>query len=92
MTRVEALQWWRQGYEAGLAAGERQRKDHALALHQVAVAEFQAERCADRQAAVDALVLEAIDVLSRAMLGDDWRNVDRRAQPDDRIDQSAKVA
>jgi hypothetical protein len=37
---------------------------------------------ADRQAVVDALVLEAVDVLARAMLGDDWRRrYGRRPRP-----------
>ncbi len=69
MTRAEALHWWRQGYEAGLAAGERQRHDHELAVHQAAVNEFRAQRRDDQQAPVDALLLQVVDVLARAMLG-----------------------
>lgn len=70
MTRAEQLHWWRQGYDAGLAAGQRQRHDHELALHQAAVNEFRARRRDDEQAVTDALVLEVVDVLARAMLGD----------------------
>jgi len=68
MTRAEQLHWWRQGYEAGLAAGNRQRQD--LADYQAAVAEFRAQRQADQQAITGALVAEVVDVLARAMLGD----------------------
>ncbi len=66
MTRAEQLHWWRQGYEAGLAVRDRQ----ALDEHQAAVAEFHAERQADQQATLGALVAEAVDVLARAMLGE----------------------
>jgi hypothetical protein len=70
VTREEQLHWWRQGYTAGLAAGSRERQDRGEADHLNAVAEFRARRQADRQAAADALILEAVDVLARAMLGE----------------------
>ena len=70
MTRAEQLAWWRQGYEAGLAAGSRQRHDEDLADHQAAVAAFRAQRQADQQAVLGALAAEVVDVLGRAMLGE----------------------
>ena len=76
MTRGEQLRWWREGYAAGLAAGARQRQEAGEAEHAIAVAEFREQRRADRQAVTDALVLELIDVLARAML-DDGRKTHR---------------
>jgi hypothetical protein len=73
MTRDEQLVWWRIGYEAGHAAGLRDRRDRDLAAHHAAVAEFRAQRHADAQAPIDALLLDVIDVLARAMLGDSPR-------------------
>lgn len=70
MNRAERLRWWRQGYEAGLAAGSRQRHDEELAAHHAAVADFHAQRKADQQTQLDALILEAVDILARAMLSE----------------------
>ena len=68
MTRAEQLDWYRRGFADGLAAGTRERRAFAEAEHQIACAEFREQRRADRQAVTDALILEAIDVLARAML------------------------
>jgi hypothetical protein len=68
-TRAEQLDWWRQGYQAGVAAGSRERQDQGEADHRNAVAEFRARRETDQQARTDALLVEVIDVLARAMLG-----------------------
>ena len=69
MTRDEQLSIWRAGFDAGLAVGRRQRHDRELAHHLAAIAEFREQRRADQQAKVDALVLEAVDALAKAMLG-----------------------
>ena len=68
MTRAEQLDWYRRGFADGLAAGNRERREFAGAEHQIAVAQFREQRRADRQAVTDALMLELIDVLARAML------------------------
>lgn len=68
--RADQLRWWRDGYTAGLAAGNRERADHGEADHRNAIAEFRARRQADRQAVAGAMVLDVIDVLARAMLSD----------------------
>lgn len=68
--REETLGWWRAGYEAGYQAGERDRADRGQADHDNAVREFYRQRREDEQARVDAVLLEAIDVLARAMLGE----------------------
>lgn len=73
MTRAEQLALWRQGYDAGFAAGARQRHDHDLAVHQAEVNEFRAQRRDDQIGARNALLLEVIDVLARAMLGESAR-------------------
>ena len=69
MTRADQLDWWRQGYQAGLAAGNRERQDQAEADHHNAITEFRAQRQHDQQAVTDALILDVIDVLACAMLG-----------------------
>lgn len=74
MTRGAALRWWRAGYEAGYRAGERDRIDRGQADYGNAVREFHAQRQADEQARADALMLEVIDVLARAMLGEERRS------------------
>lgn len=71
MNRAEQLHWWRQGYDAGLAAGNRQQ----LGEHQAAIAEFRAQREADEEAAIGALIAEVVDVLARA-LGEPSRRED----------------
>jgi hypothetical protein len=68
MTRAEQLALWRQGYEAGYAAGLREHHDLELAGHQAAIARFRAQSYADQQAAVGALLAEVVDVLARALL------------------------
>ena len=67
MTRAEQLHWWRQGYDAGLAAGSRQREKQEH--YDQAVADFREQHAADRDAVTGALILDAVDVLARAMLG-----------------------
>jgi hypothetical protein len=70
VTRAEQLHWWRQGYETGYAAGLRQQTHQEdLGTYQLAVAEFRDRRQADRQAVIGALLLDLIDVLSKALLG-----------------------
>jgi hypothetical protein len=54
-TRAEALRWWRAGYQAG----------HQAAEHEQQAAARRDRLAADRQAAIDALLLETIDALAR---------------------------
>jgi hypothetical protein len=70
MTREEALHWWRQGYESGILAAQRATDTRGGADHTIAIREFHATCRADQQAKADALLLEAMGVLARAMLGD----------------------
>lgn len=77
MTRAEQLHWWRQGYDAGIAAASRER--HEQGLYDQSVARFHVQHDADRQAVTGALVLEAVDVLARAMLGDHHSQEGRNA-------------
>jgi hypothetical protein len=62
MTRAEALRWWRTGYEAGRQAAEHEQQ--ATAQWERHVATFRAQRAADQQARLDALLLEAIAALA----------------------------
>jgi hypothetical protein len=65
MTRAEALRWWQAGYQAGhQAAGHEQQ---AAARWDRLVASYRAQHTADQQAKIDALLLEAIDVLARLL-------------------------
>ena len=69
MTRAEALRWWRAGYQAGRqAAGHEQQ---AQAHWDRLVASFHAQRAADQQARLDALLLEAIAALAGLFSGPD---------------------
>ncbi len=61
-TRAAALRWWRAGYEAGRQAAEHEHQ--ALAQWDRLVASFHAQRAADQQARINALLLEAIDALA----------------------------
>ena len=69
MTRAEALRWWRAGYQAGHQAAEHQQ--HAAARWDRLVAGFRAQRAADQQAKLDALLLEAIAALAGLFSGPD---------------------
>ena len=62
-TRAEALRWWRAGYQAGHQAAEHEQQAAARWNH--LVASFRAQRAADQQARIDALLLEIIDALAR---------------------------
>jgi len=69
VTRADQLRWWQQGYESGFAAGLRQQAPREdLVAYRLAVAEFRDRRQADRLAVVGALLLDTIDILSRALL------------------------
>ncbi len=63
LTRAEALRWWQAGYQAG----------HQAAEHEQAAA-YRAQHAADRQAKIDALLLETIDVLARLLTSHDNGN------------------
>ena len=69
LTRAEALRWWRAGYQAGHQAAEHQQ--HATARWDRLVASFRAQRAADQQAKLDALLLEAIAALASLFSSDD---------------------
>jgi hypothetical protein len=71
MTRAEALRWWRAGYQAGHQAAEHEQ---AAARWRRLVASFRAQHAADRQAKIDALLLETIDVLARLLASHDDGN------------------
>ena len=62
MTRAEALRWWQAGYEAGRQAAEHEQQ--ATARWERLVASFRAQRAADQQARLDALLLETIAALA----------------------------
>ena len=69
VTRAAALRWWRAGYEAGRQAAEHEHQ--ALAQWDRLVASFHAQRAADQQAKLDALLLEAIAALADLLSGPD---------------------
>jgi hypothetical protein len=69
LTRAEALRWWRAGYQAGHQAAAHQQ--HAAARWDRLVASFRAQRAADQQAKLDALLLEAIAALASLFSSDD---------------------
>jgi hypothetical protein len=69
MTRADALRWWRAGYDAGRQAAEHQH--HAAARWDRHVAAFRAQRAADQQARLDALLQEAIAALASLFSSDD---------------------
>ena len=60
VTRAAALRWWRAG--SGRQAAEHEHQ--ALAHWDRLVASFHAQRAADQQAKLDALLLEAIAALA----------------------------
>ena len=62
VTRARALRWWQAGYEAGRRAAQHEHQ--ALAQWNRLVASFHAQRAADQQAKLDALLLEAIAALA----------------------------
>ena len=68
VTRAAALRWWRAGYKAGQAA---EHEHQALAQWDRLVASFHAQRAADQQAKLDALLLEAIAALADLLSGPD---------------------
>ncbi len=65
ITRAEALRWWRAGYQAGHQAAEHEQQ--AAARWDRLIASYRAQHAADRQAKIDALLLETIDVLARLL-------------------------
>jgi hypothetical protein len=67
VARAEALRWWRAGYQAGRQAAEHQHQ--AQAHRDRLVASFHAQRAADQQAKLDALLLEAIAALAGLFSG-----------------------
>jgi hypothetical protein len=69
MTRAEALRWWRAGYEAGHQAAEH--KQQASARWDRLAASYRARHAADRQAKIDALLLDTIDALARLLTSHD---------------------
>jgi hypothetical protein len=69
VTRAAALRWWRAGYEAGRQAAEHEHQ--APARWDRLVASFHAQRAADQQAKLDALLLEAIAALAGLFSGPD---------------------
>ena len=69
VTRAAALRWWRAGYQAGRQAAEHEHQ--ALAHWDRLVASFHAQRAADQQARLDALLLEAIAALASLFSGPD---------------------
>jgi hypothetical protein len=69
MTRDQALRWWRAGYDAGRQAAEHQH--HAAARWDQHVAAFRAQRAADQQARLDALLQETIAALASLFTSDD---------------------
>jgi hypothetical protein len=68
-TRAAALRWWRAGYQAGRQAAEHEHQ--ALAQWDRLIASFHAQRAADQQARLDALLLEAIAALAGLLSGPD---------------------
>ncbi len=69
VTRAEALRWWRAGYQAGRQAAEHEHR--AQAHRDRLVASFHAQRAADQQARLDALLLETIAALAGLFSGPD---------------------
>jgi len=69
MTRAEALRWWQAGYKAGHQAAEHEQQAAARRDH--LVASFRAQHAADRQAKIDALLLDAIDALASLLTSRD---------------------
>jgi hypothetical protein len=69
VTRAEALRWWQAGYQAGRQAAEHEHQ--AQAHRDRLVASFRAQRAADQQAKLDALLLETIAALAGLFSGPD---------------------
>jgi hypothetical protein len=67
VTRAEALRWWRAGYQAGRQAAEHEHQARWDRL----IASYHAQRAADQQAELDALLLEAIAALAGLFSGPD---------------------
>ena len=66
VTRAAALRWWRAGYQAS-----RRARAPGPAQRDRLVASFHAQRAADQQARLDALLLEAIAALAGLLSGPD---------------------
>jgi hypothetical protein len=64
VTRAEALDWWRRGYQAGAAAAAR--RDPQEAAHRAAVARWHQQRQARLQAAVAAGLDDLIHLIAQA--------------------------
>jgi hypothetical protein len=69
MTRAEALRWWQAGYQAGHQAAEHEQQ--ASARRDRLVASYRTQHAADRQAKIDALLLDTIDALARLLTSHD---------------------
>ena len=68
VTRAAALRWWQAGYRGpGRQAAEHEHQ--ALAHRDRLVASFHAQRAADQQAKLDALLLETIAALAGSQQG-----------------------
>jgi hypothetical protein len=67
VTRAEALRWWRAGYQAGRQAAGHEHQARWDRL----IASYHAQRAADQQAELDALLLEAIAALAGLFSGPD---------------------
>ena len=69
MTRAEALRWWRAGYQTGHQAAEHEQQ--AAARWDRLAASYRARHAADRQAKIDALLLDTIDALASLLTSRD---------------------
>ena len=69
MTRAEALRWWQAGYQAGHQAAEHEQR--AAARWDRLVASYHAQHAADRQAKINALLLDTIDALASLLTSRD---------------------
>ena len=69
VTRAAALRWWRAGYQAGRQAAEHEQQ--AQAQWDRIIASFHAQRAADQQARLDALLLQTIAALAGLFSGPD---------------------
>jgi hypothetical protein len=71
VTRAEALQWFRLGFQAGAAATARRHTELEWQAYRASAAEFRAQRLADQQARYAPDLTEIIAILAGALLGGD---------------------
>jgi hypothetical protein len=67
VTRAEALDWWRRGYEAGAAAAGRHDLREQEAAYRAAVAEWHEQHRASQQAAIKADLAALIHLIAQAV-------------------------